>query len=202
VFMPSYLSYQPGAFRADCGEYYPCDCTFCTSQYVQRCIGTTKNCLPDYWANCLAQRAELSGKAAGSVYLGVSPSELEEMLLKAEWKPYFHPAIRESAAGFKAAIPGRLGVVRLADLPLDAMVTLDDRKNTGKVSAVVKGILGPEVDFTVLIIGLHEGEEVVFTFHPGDPVRPSQVQTEPGMHGRQVTVSEAIKMGLETAKVG
>jgi len=102
---------------------------------------------------------------------------------------------------FKAELPGQLGIIGLAGLPADAVVTLDDRKNTGKVSAVVEGVRGEEVPFTVLILGLEQGDEVVFTFHPGDPVRPSQVQAEPGLHGRTVTVSEALAMGLEMAKI-
>jgi hypothetical protein len=153
-----------------------------------------------YWTSTLEQRAEF-GKPAGSVVLGVTPEELQQLILKAEWESYSHESVLAGCSAFKAPIKGRLGVVSLATLPVETLVTLDDRKNTGKVSAVVKGVLGAEVDFTVLILGVEDGVEVVFTFHPGDPVRPSQIQTESGMHGRQVTVLEARDMGLEMVKI-
>lgn len=155
---------------------------------------------PGYLAATLAQRVELSGEAAGSVYEGVDASELERKLLAADWEPYSHPAVMSGCTAFKAALPGRLGVVDLATLPPDAVVTLDDRKNTGTVSAVVSGVRGEMVDFTVAILGLEGEREIVFTFHPGDPVSPSQVPAT-GLHGQQVTVSKARGMGLETAKI-
>jgi len=98
-------------------------------------------------------------------------------------------------------LKGRLGIIELASLPTNTVVTLDDRKNTGKVSATVKGVLGPEVDFTVIILGIENGMEVVFTFHPGAPVSPSQVQCELGMHDKQVSIAEALGMGLTMAKI-
>lgn len=153
-----------------------------------------------YWKQTLEQR--LPG-GAGSVVLDVSDvASLEESLLSAKWEAYSHEAVQEGCTAFVTRdLTGRLGIVELASLPSNTFVTLDDRKNTGKVSAVVRGVLGPVVDFTVIILGIEDGVEVVFTFHPGDPVRPSQVQTESGMHGRQVTIKEAIGMGLEMAKI-
>jgi len=106
----------------------------------------------------------------------------------------------QGCSAFVANISGRLGIVELRSLHSDSIVTLDDRKNTGKVEAVVQGVRGKIKDYTVLILGPEQGEEIVYTFHPGDPVRPSQIPAE-GMHGRQVTVSEALDMGLEIAKI-
>ena len=96
---------------------------------------------------------------------------------------------------------GELGIVKLSDLDPAAEVTLDDRKHTGNVSATVSGIRGKYVNFVVAILGVENGKEILFTFHPGDPVNPSKVKTEPGMHGKVVTAAEALKMGLETAKI-
>lgn len=154
----------------------------------------------EYWTKTLEQRAEF-GNPAGSVVLGVTTEELEQLILNAEWEAYSHPAVKAGCTAFKAPIPWRLGIISLAELPAETVVTLDDRKNTGKVSAVVKGVLGPSVDFTVIILEFENGKEVVPTFHPGAPVNPSQIQVEPGMHGRQITVSEALGMGLEMAKI-
>ena len=169
---------------------------------IAKAVESTRRVVPGYFEKTLAQRAGLSEQASGSIYEEITAEQLEQKLLTADWEEYSHPAVMDGCTAYKAALPGRLGVVELVSLPADSIVTLDDRKDTGKVSAVVEGVRGEEVPFTVLILGHEQGEEVVFTFHPGDPVRPSQVQTESGMHGRQVTVSEARGMGLETAKVG
>ena len=167
---------------------------------IAQAVGNIKRIDSDYWNATLSQRAEF-GNPAGSMVLGVTPKELEQLLLDAVWESYSHESIEEGCAGFCAPIKGRLGVIPLASLPSDTLVTLDDRKNTGKVSATVQGVLGAEVDFIVIILGIEDGVEIVFTFHPGEPVRPSQVQAQPGMHGRSVTVLKALDMGLETVKI-
>ena len=163
---------------------------------------TTRIVVPGYFEKTVAQRAGLEEIAAGSIVENVTADQLEQILLKADWEDYSHEALMPGCSAFKAPIAGRLGVVALSQLFDDTVVTLDDRKDTGNVSAIVEGVLGPEVDFTVIILGEEQGKEVIFTFHPGDPVRPSQIETESGMHGRQVTVKEARSMGLETAKIG
>lgn len=168
---------------------------------IRKAVETTRRLVPGYFEKTLEQRSSFSEKAGGSVY-DLHPEMLEAMLLAAPWENYSHPVVSPECTAYKAPFaPGRLGVEDLRSLPSDAVVTLDDRKNTGKVSAVVKGVRGREEYFTVLILGLEQGEEVIFTFHPGDPVRPSQVQVEPGMHGRQVAVAGALAVGLETAKI-
>ncbi len=171
---------------------------------IMSAVATTRRIVPGYLEKSLAQRAGLSSNAAGSVYEGVDALQLERMLLASEWEPYSHPAIMPGCSAFKASIAGRLGVASLESLSPDAIVTLDDRKSTGQVSAVASGVRGEVSPFTVLILGpeVVDGEthEIVFTFHPGDPVRPSQVPAQ-GMHGRTVTVKEAIQMGLEIVKI-
>lgn len=169
---------------------------------IAKAAETTRNVVPGYFEKTVAQRAGLEEIAAGSIIESVTASELEQMLLHADWEEYSHDAVMSGCVAFKAPIAGRLGVVDLSKLSDDTVVTLDDRKDTGNVSCVVEGALGPKVDFTVIILGEEQGQEVIFTFHPGDPVRPSQIETKSGMNGRQVTVKEARSMGLETAKIG
>jgi hypothetical protein len=164
-------------------------------------ITTTREVIPGYFEKTLAQRAELSGKAVGSIFESVDEIGLEKMILSSEWEEYSHPAVMDGCVAYKAAIPGRLGIVELSQLPANTVVRLDDRKSTGQVSCVISGARGEIVPFTVLILGPEQGKEVVFTFHPGDPIRASQVQNEPGMHGREITVAEALAMGLATAKI-
>lgn len=168
---------------------------------IARAIDTTRRLVPGYFEKTVSQRLPKTG--AGSIVVGFDTSEaLEKALVSASWELFSHTALMAGTEAFVTKdIRGLLGVVDLVDLPADAVVTLDDRKGTGKVSCTVEGVRGRDVDFTVIILGLEQGEEVVFTFHPGDPVFPSQIQTESGMHGRQVAVSEALGMGLEMAKV-
>ncbi|NCA78316.1 MAG: hypothetical protein EOM90_18460 [Alphaproteobacteria bacterium] len=168
---------------------------------IARAIDTTRRIVPGYFEKTVAGRLPKTG--AGSIVVGFeSAEELEKALINANWEAYSHPALMVGTEAFVTKdIRGQLGVIELVDLPADAVVTLDDRKNTGKVSCVVAGVRGQDVDFMVIILGPEQGEEVVFTFHPGDPVNPSQIQVEPGMHGRQVVISEALGMGLEMAKI-
>lgn len=174
---------------------------------IEKAVRNTGYVVPGYWEKTLNQRIAGSPTAAGSVYEQFEDAvTLESALMVADWEPYSHSAIAAGCEAFVALIPGRMGVVTLRDLPSDAVVTLDDRKGTGKVSAVVKGVRGPAVDFTVLILGREKDKEgneyeIVFTFHPGDPIRPSPVDATPGLHGKQISVTEAISMGLEMAKV-
>jgi len=168
---------------------------------ILNAITTTVAVLGDYWAKTCAQRAGANPSAAGSVYDGATAEEVERLVREAQWEEYSHPAVMAGCAAFRASLAGRLGIVELSKLDVNTPVILDDRKGTGTVSATVRGVRGEEVKFTVLVLGDEKGQEVVFTFHPGAPVRPSSVKAEPGLHGKTVTVLEAIKMGLETAKI-
>ncbi len=154
-----------------------------------------------YWEGTLTQRLP---NGAGSIVSGdfSTTAELERALLGANWEEYSHEAIMEGTVGFITHdLGGRVGVIDLDKLPAERLLTLDDRKNTGKVSATVQGVLGDEVGYIVLIIGTEDGVEVCFTFHPGSPVVPSNVQVQPGFHGKAISVAEAIGMGLTTAKI-
>lgn len=169
---------------------------------ISKAVAETRRQIPGYFESTLAMHAGISEKAMGSIVEGVTPEQLERVLLTAEWEEYSHPSVMAGSVAFKASISGRLGVVELRSLPSDTVVVLEDPKETGQVSAVIKGVRGPEVDFTVLILGVEPGEiqEIVWTFHPGDPIRASQVSAE-GLHGKTVSVQEALGMGLEFAKV-
>lgn len=156
---------------------------------------------PDYMASCLAQRQPGQG-GAGSRF--IQAMTLQE-LVAADWQPYEHPAVAAPAVAFVAPIPGTFGLIRLADLPADTEVTLDDRKGVGQVMPVVQGVQGPQVDFTVLLLGPTREDptkECVWTFFPGEPISPSQVPaTGETAHGTKVTAAQAIELGLEWAKI-
>jgi hypothetical protein len=172
------------------------------SEIVKAAITNSKEKMSDYWGNTLKQRSVKSDMVAGSRY-DMSPEQIENALLNANWSPYQHENVKEPAKAYKAntGISGYEGIIKLSTLPKDKKVVLDDRKNTGKLSVVVDGVLGKKVDFTVILIGPHEGNEVVWTFHPGEPIMPSIVEAGTDMNGKEITVQEAIEMGFEYAKL-
>ncbi len=162
---------------------------------VIQAINTTKEKLNDHWLRTVSSR--LSDGGMGSRYPQHQKVEtLEKALEKAEWESYSHPAIR-NAFGVIANIPGETGMIQLDNLDADDEVQLVDPKNTGFLSAVVRAGNYEPTKFTVMIIGENEGEKVVFTFHPGDPVEPSSISGEE----RTVTVREARKLGFGLAKI-
>jgi hypothetical protein len=171
-----------------------------STQIVVDAINTSKEKMADYWNNTLNQRSMKSEMVAGSRY-DMSPEQIENSLLNAEWTPYSHENVKAPAKAFKANIAGYEGIVKLDTLPKDKKVFLDDRKNTGKVSVVVDGVLGNKVNHTVILVGPHEGNEVVWTFHPSDPIMPSVVEAGEGMNGKEITVEEAKNTGFEYAKL-
>ena len=164
---------------------------------IARAIGTTRRAIPEYFEKTVSQRLPKTG--AGSVVVGFeNTEELEKVLVIATWEAYSHPTIMaETEASITKNVRGLHGMIELVDLPTETIVILDDRKNTGKVSAIVKDIRGQEVDFTVIIFGIEQDEEVIiFTFYPGDPITPSVVQVTSGLHGKSVAIFEARSMGI------
>jgi len=151
-----------------------------------------------YWEETLASRQP---NGFGSRFL-IETSK--EELLSWNWVPYPEcPNLMDGCTALRCDQPGILGIVRLSDLHQETEVTLCDPKSTGKVtpeierSALFGGL--DRVDFTVLILGMEGDREVVFTFHPGDPIRPSQVPSD--LAGSRISVTEALNLGLEFAKI-
>ena len=172
----------------------------------------------EYFQNCLKVRS--TGRV-GSWYEGFDPHTLREALVNAGWYPSFHPAVKEPGISFRVDnLPGRLGIVALVDLPDDTMLTLLDPKGgeefwTGErsvgatVSASRYGLEAPSVGHTTLIIGPSVPGDVksaptLWTFHPGDPVRPSEVgrmKDGEDLNGKVLSVAEARAMGFDYAKL-
>ena len=175
------------------------------SQNIERiiaAIGNTREILPSYFEKTLEQRLD-NNSAAGSIFEGFGTiQEVEDKILTSQWEEYRHENLAPDTTGFCCHwIGGCIGTVPLTTLDDTQVVILDDRKNTGRVSATVKGVRGASTDLTVIILGQHEGREVIFTIHPGAPVKPSTVTMESGMHGKTITAKEAIELGLQTAKI-
>jgi len=154
---------------------------------------------PSYWEQTLASRQP---NGFGSRFLKETSTE---EILSCNWESYPDcPNPQKGCSYYRAPISGILGIVRLSDLNPETKVSLSDPKSTGKVTPEIErsalpGVLG-QVDYTVVILGEEGGREVVFTFHPGDPIRPSSVPSE-GRAGSCISVAEALSLGLEFAKI-
>jgi len=169
---------------------------FFTRMDIVEIINTTENKLTAHWDGTLSMRLPNSG--LGSIYPQFDTKEaLKEALLNAKWVKYSHPAMPGGAVGFKAELPGEIGMISLDDLDDDCEVRLVDPKQTGFLSAVVDGNNYETSSFTVMIVGDNDGDLVVYTFHPGDPVERSAITGEE----RTVTVSQARELGFGLAKI-
>lgn len=170
---------------------------------MRRIIEAIENTPADYLASCIAQRC--GDGAQGSTY-DLDPDEVRASLLSEQWVQREHPEVKAPCVAFVApAWRGRVGVVPLDGL--NALVRLEDPKRTGYLSAVVHGdrdlprSIGGDRE-TWLILGPHEGREILYTFHPGEPAPPSQVSASKVKPNTLMLASEARALGLTHAKLG
>ena len=171
------------------------------NELVNAAIDETKKVLADYFVSTCKQR--LAG-GAGSVYEGIaSVEEMEAALRSADWEQTEHPDVMPGCVAYRtqSISGGHYGLIRIADLPDDAVLTAADPKGTGTVSMTVVGTVGPETPETWLIVGNEDGHDVVFTFHPGEPVRPSLVTVEDLPDGSKLSKADALNLGFELAKL-
>ena len=170
---------------------------------MRRIIEAIENTPADYLASCIAQRC--GDSAQGSTY-ALEPDEVRAALLSEQWVQRDHPEVKAPCVAFVAPRwRGRVGVLPLD--ALNALVRLEDPKRTGYLSAVVHAdrdlpqSIGGDRE-TWLILGPHEGREVLYTFHPGEPVPPSQISASKVKPGTLMLASEARALGLTHAKTG
>lgn len=185
---------------------------------VRDAIAGTKAHYPWLWQACLEMRAGASPSKLGSYFPRLDEAALDKAICSLEWEPYTHPDVEAPAQAFIArAFPGRFGMAQLDTLPHDAAVRWDDSKDLGYVELVWDGYAAhsdvvPRVDFVVMLIGpsdpvapKREGL-FVWTFHPGDPVRPSRVKRHDrdgtDRHGTRTTRSIANALGVRWVKLG
>ena len=179
-----------------------------TTSHVRKAIMRTKEHDPEYFKKCIEQRL-MFGK--GSFYLFTDPAELEEELMRAVWCKYDHPNIAPGCHGYitySQRLSGYIGLVPLAMVPSDTKCYLKDPKGCGKLSLCMKPINGDmwPVNYTVLITGDDGYGQCMFTFHPGDPIKPSTLSAdgnnELGLKdGDVITAKRAIELGFKHAKI-
>ena len=151
-----------------------------TTAEVWTAIANTIEVVPGYFEGHCAGRSATGdgstcwrwGKAcpdAGSVL---------DALLDVIWMKYDGcPNLMAGCRAFKAAIPGTIDLRQVSDLADDTPVVWV-RTDHGYQYPTVAGTEGEYVDYTTLIVGPEAGREVVYTFHPGAPIRPAQVPAD------------------------
>ena len=159
------------------------------------------------------QQRNPGANSAGSTFL--SKMSLED-LVNANWERYNHPNINTPAIGYKADIPGKLGIAELKNLPKDLRVKFQPAHG-GLADGVEVIAEIPEnnliVNHTTLILGPSKDDSnklVVWTFFPGDassksePIMMDKVKEVVGGEGDAVygTVEDAINIGFNFAKNG
>lgn len=167
---------------------------------IQQAVKNIKTMLPTYWDATV--RSRTPGSSNGSVF---GFSDVEKVLFEDrlnDWKSFPEcPNLLPGCTAFKMHnVPGYLGVVELSKLDPEILLDVIDNKRTGKAKCIlVNGTKGPETDEAVLILGTENGVEVVYTFHPGMPIRPAEIPVEKLGGHTKVSVSEAIELGFTHA---
>lgn len=171
------------------------------AERINNAIANIKNLLPEYWESTVNSRTP--GKSVGSVF---NFEDVEKVLFEDrinDWVKFDNcpNLIPGCTAFFLQDVSGHLGVVELGKLDPELVLDVIDNKKTGKAKCLAHIEQGPEVNFATLILGEEQGREVVFTFHPGAPVRPSEIPVEALRGANQLTVKKAIEVGFTTANV-
>jgi hypothetical protein len=182
-----------------------------------------QNTDPEYLERSIKQRTP-GPEAAGSTFSG--PVSIQD-LIQAGWQPYKHPAISSPALGFKAAIPGVLGIADINEAPDEVVfqpahggkaMTKEPNPQTGEPEVLAEVVAdipaaAREVGHTTLLIGPsreNPDKLQVWTFFPGDPtpqlpeitmreVKEKYNTTEDRIRGSK---QDAIDMGYGFVKHG
>ena len=172
---------------------------------VRSAIENLKKNNNEFYNKCIKQRLFNGGEGS---YYPYDKLQLETLLEMAEWEKVEHPNVTEPCSCFVSYdFKGRVGVVELENLHDDIEFFLDDFKNTGWLSLCVKQDESwfVPLDYTYIILGDDGFGEIMFTFHPGEPIAPSTLEdgkNEFGLEkGMKLTKEEAIKYGFKHAKV-
>jgi hypothetical protein len=178
---------------------------------VRTAVENTKRLALKHWEETLEQRCGLTikGRKRGSFY-ELELSEIERAVMQARWYLYEHAGIMKGCVGTFAKIPGKLGIIALAELSPDTQfVTIDAHdREPGYCELLLDGPPVPQqtAGHTTLVLGPDEGkekEEIIWTFHPGDPILPTETFTKKDAlkKGQLFSRDEAMAIGFKYAKM-
>lgn len=166
---------------------------------IRTAVENIKSMLPTYWEATVNSRTP--GSSNGSVF---DFNNVEQVLFVdriGDWEEYGEcPNLLPGCTAYVLRdVPGHLGVVELEKLDQELSLDIIDNKRTGKAKCLAHVNIGPETRFATLILGEDQGQEVIFTFHPGLPVRPDEIPVEKLGGRTKISVSEAIELGFTHA---
>ena len=148
-----------------------------TTADVWKAIAATVETIPGYFEGHLEGRSAAGDGSTCWRWGKACPdaASVLDALLDVIWMKYDGcPNLMAGCRAFKAAIPGTIDLRKVADLADDTPVRWVDAGHGYQYPTIV-GDAGDYVDYTTLIVGPEAGVNVVYTFHPGDPIRPAQV---------------------------
>ena len=182
---------------------------------VREAYDNSRELIPEYLHKTAMQRLPECG--AGSVFdnptmfVNESSENRANDLLDnlfgndLNWEERTHPDVLPGCKAYVASAPeleGRNGIIDIDNLPDETEFVALDYKDTGKVSIGVESVPGERTDEVWVIIGEEQGKDVIFTFHPGEPVRPSEVEVgKVCEHGDVLTKEQVKALGFDKAKI-
>jgi len=172
------------------------------SNRIKQALDNTKEVMmgdKNYLDRQLEQRLE-GPENAGSSYGGITKEELLQKLYDAEWEQVEHEGVMAGCTAFKTNLPGLSGILDIKNLPPNTEFYAIDPKGTGNVGVGAVNVTKNPVEETYIILGDEAGKEVVFTFHPGEPISPSMVKSETLPNGTKLTREKVEQYGFRMAK--
>ena len=177
---------------------------------VTNALKNTRDNEPEHWQRCLVQRAGKEDGHLGSYFPHFNAAQLSEIIFQLVWEPYNHVDVQAPAQAFIARnFPGRFGMVQFGDIPEDGELELVASKEADKVELVwcnhnSKGI---EVDYVVMLLWSdeHDGNLIMWTFHPGDPIKPQTFDRYANGHdqvGMKLSKDTASQLAPKWVKLG
>lgn len=151
-----------------------------TTADVWKAIAATIKTVPGYFEGHLEGRSANGDGSTCWRWGKACPdaTSVLDALLDVIWMKYDScPNLMPGCRAYKAAIPGTIDLCKVADLADNTPVRWVGAGH-GYQYPTIAGDAGNYVDYTTLIIGPEAGVDVVYTFHPGDPIRPAQVPAD------------------------
>lgn len=175
--------------------------SFESTKAVRNAIANISKMMPEYWEKTLFQRI---WNGTGSIFSTMyNIMDMEQALIDANWEVAENENVAPGCTAYVTKdIPGgQYGMIPVAEQDETQTFWVEDQKNTGKVSLVMYSGERISAKETWLIIGPEQGTDVVYTFHPGEPVPRATTSTEELPVGTELTRDEALVLGFNLAKV-